>query len=814
MSSRTARVSAALLIALAAGAAQSAAPLSIDASAPVTAPETGTVTLGSAKAPDGRIIGLNSRYLTLDGKPWLPVMGEFHYTRFPARYWEEQILKMKAAGIGVISTYVIWQHHEESEGRFDWSGDRDLHRFIELCQKHGLMVFLRPGPWAHAEVRFGGIPDWVVDSMSTRRNDPAYLAAVDRFYRQIAKQAHGLLWKDGGPIIGVQVENEYNLAGPGQGRDHISRLKKILVTAGLDVPLYTVTGWDDTIFPQGEVTPVFGGYPDEPWDASRDKLPPKTVYSFQFGSRAGKGLGAETEAAKAGDEERDRAHTPFLSAEYGGGVPTMYRRRPIIQPDDVAAMLPVGLGSGVNLYGYYMFQGGRNPAGLPTRQESTAIGGYNDLPAIGYDFGAPLGEYGQAHPVMAKIRPFHSFLQNWGAVLAPMAVHAPVLQPTGPDDLSTLRFSVRSLDQRGFVFVNNHVRQYKMAEQHGVQFAVTLPGGPLVFPQTPVDIPADSYFIWPFNLDLGGATLSWATAQPLTRIADVTVLHAIDGIPVELAFDATTTRSVEGPVTVTKAGGHLIAQGLVAGHEALLTITGQNGSKTRLLVLTQQQAERSWTTKIGGNTHLVETEAQLFTDGGSLTFRSLGNPLFRLSLFPALTETPSANIALIRAKDEGAFEIFEAQAAPLSLKAAATPTRPALPVPPIAIGGLAKAAIEPTPETFGDSAAWSIDIAGIDWKQVSDAYLRIDYQGDVARLFSGNVLIDDHFYTGIPWEIGLKRFAGEIKRPLTVSILPVRQDAPIYFEDGMRPSGDAQIARISRLEVVPEYELKLINRQK
>src|SRR5579859_757344 len=204
---------AALLATLAFCSPAMAEILTIDATAPVPPPETGYVKMGSSVTPDGRALGMNSRYLTLDGKPWLPVMGEFHYTRFPARYWEEQLLKMKAAGITIVSTYVIWQHHEESEGKFDWSGDRDLRRFVELCRKHGLMVFLRPGPWAHAEVRYGGIPDWVVESMPTRRDDPAYLSAVSRFYNAIAGQLKGELWKEGGPIIGVQVENEYNLTG-------------------------------------------------------------------------------------------------------------------------------------------------------------------------------------------------------------------------------------------------------------------------------------------------------------------------------------------------------------------------------------------------------------------------------------------------------------------------------------------------------------------------------------------------------------------------------------------------------------------------
>jgi len=194
-----------------------AATLTVDARTQPAAPETGYFHFGTAVAPNGSTIGINSRYLTLDGKPWLPVMGEFHFTRFPNRDWKEELEKMKAAGVNIVSTYIFWNHHEEKEGRFLWSGDRDLRRFVTLCRNLGLKVMIRPGPWVHSEARFGGIPDWVVHAMPTRSNDPTYLNYVARYWGEVSKQVKGLLWKDGGPIIGMQLENEYNLTGPGRG---------------------------------------------------------------------------------------------------------------------------------------------------------------------------------------------------------------------------------------------------------------------------------------------------------------------------------------------------------------------------------------------------------------------------------------------------------------------------------------------------------------------------------------------------------------------------------------------------------------------
>ena len=273
--------------------------LGVDATRSVTAPETGYLQTGTTTSSSGHSIEVNSRYLLRDGKPWLPVMGEFHYTRFPAQYWDQELAKMKAAGIDIVSTYVIWQHHEEREGRFDWSGDRDLRTFVQLCARHQMDVFVRLGPWVHAEVRFGGIPDWVVAAMPTRSNDATYLSYVDRFYGEVGQQVRGLLWKDGGPIIGVQLENEYFRNGPGEGRAHIAKLKELALKAGFDVPLYTVTAWDNTIYPARQVTPVFGSYPDAPWGTSALKLPPNEAYEFRFDSRVTGDVSPKSLAATA-----------------------------------------------------------------------------------------------------------------------------------------------------------------------------------------------------------------------------------------------------------------------------------------------------------------------------------------------------------------------------------------------------------------------------------------------------------------------------------------------------------------------------------
>lgn len=222
--------------------------------------------------PQGERIDVTSLYLTRDGKPWLPVMGEFHFSRCSPEAWETELCKMKAGGITIVSSYLFWIHHEEREGQCIFSGACDVRRFVLCCQKVGLDVILRIGPWAHGECRNGGFPDWLVQrGIPLRCNDSPYLALVRKWYQAIYDQIQGLLYKDGGPIVGIQLENELV-----DDSEHLSTLKAMAVEIGYDVPLYTVTGWNSVSgarIPVQEVLPVFAAYPDAPWTQHCDPLP-------------------------------------------------------------------------------------------------------------------------------------------------------------------------------------------------------------------------------------------------------------------------------------------------------------------------------------------------------------------------------------------------------------------------------------------------------------------------------------------------------------------------------------------------------------
>ena len=807
---------AAMAFVHAAQAAQGPQVLAVDASTPAPAPLSGHIKMGTAVAPGGHVLGINSRYLTRDGQPWLPVMGEFHYSRSPADSWETELAKMKSAGINVVASYIIWNHHEEKEGKFNWSGNRDLRRFIQLANKAGLEVWIRVGPWSHAEVRYGGIPDWVVDSMPTRQDDPQYLKYVDRFYREIAKQVDGLLWKQGGPVIGAQIENEYNLAGPGRGAQHIATLKGMAVKAGIDVPFYTVTGWDQTLYPSGEVVPVFGGYQDEPWATSKTELPPKETYAFRFDTRVSGDLGAQTRATQQGTAETDMDRTPFLGAEYGAGLPAMYRRRTLVSPDDIASTLPVQMGSGVNLMGYYMFHGGRNPVGMTTMEESTRTGGYNDTPAINYDFNAPLGPDGQQRDVLAYLRPFHYFMNDFGARLAPMTVHKPSLVPADPADLSVPRWSVRSKGEQAFLFYNGHVRQYALPAQKQVQFAVKLDGQAVTLPRQPVDIAAGSYFFWPINFDMDGYRLQYATVQPVARLergkaGSVYVFAAQDGIAPEFALDAAAGACLKTQGQVDNAGGGVLVQGIQPGLDAALTLDCAGKRPVTVLVLSQQQARQMAVGQLQGERRLVVSDSQVHFANGRLVLRSPGKPAFRAAVFPALPLPLKGSTALQASGKDGLFQVVEATPPSQELAVTARKLRAAQPVPPIKIGGNAKAAIQPDAEVFGNSAAWELSLGATRPKGVDGALLEIDFVGDVARLFDGTRMVDDWYYNGQLWQFGLGNLPARERAALTLTVLPLRADAPIYLPREHRPAfnGQAQVAELRGVKVTPVYRVEI-----
>jgi beta-galactosidase len=797
--------------------------LTIDARTASQVPGVSSYRGGTLTSKSGHRIDINSMYLTRDGRPWLPVMGEFHFSRVPDSEWEEEILKMKSAGVQIISTYVIWIHHEEIEGQFDWSGRRDLKRFVELCARHDVYVFARIGPWAHGEARNGGFPDWLLKN-PTRLNDSPYMASVNTFYAQVAQQLKGLLWKDGGPVIGIQLENEYAGRGPKQGEEYILALKRLAIQNGLDVPLYTVTGWDNAVVPRGEVLPVFGGYPDAPWDASRTELPPNEVYAYRFQSRVAGNMGMIGRKSSSEGAEASQSDTPFLTAELGGGVEDTYHRRPVIEPDDIAAMVPVMLGSGANLYGYYMFQGGENPDGkLTTLQESQATGYPTDVPTRSYDFQAPLSQFGQERASFRKLKVFHYFLNDFGEELASMAVHAPAERPEDPSDFSVVRAAVRSQGERGFLFVNNYVRGAKTPERKSTQFQILLPESTLRIPQQPIDIPTGAYFIWPFNLKLGDSTLTYSTAQLFTHIktgsAETYVFEEIPGIPAEFVLqnDPGLTVRANGAL-IQKRGATVSLSKMPTGFGHVINLRTGSGSAIQLILLSQKEAENSWKAEIDGSLHLVETDQDFFADGKAFMLQSRGEPQCEFKLFPKVAGGLRLVGGRLNVHGDGESKRYAGSVPEVHTQFKIEKIKDAGEVPSVKFGPALSwrpvgVAMAPHNSDFAAAEKWRISVRRLPTgATVSSAFLRIDYVGDVAGLSAAGDLLDDNFFNGIPWMVGLRRFDQKVESgELELSILPLRKDSPIFLDKRYWPTfGDRnQLVDLKSATLIPQYKFRV-----
>lgn len=238
----------------------------------------------------GDRFGIEGDHFALDGKPFQIISGEMHYERIPREYWRDRLKKARAMGLNTISTYVFWNVHEPRQGTYDFTGQYDAVEFIRMAQQEGLYVILRPGPYACAEWDLGGLPAWLLadPKIVLRSADEKFLGPAERWLKRLGQELAPLQITRGGPVIAVQVENEYGSFG--NDKTYLARIRDALKNAGLgDAMLYTADGGDQ--LPDGTL-------PDLP-----------AVANFGPGE-------AKTEFAKL---QKFRPGAPVMSGEYWDG---------------------------------------------------------------------------------------------------------------------------------------------------------------------------------------------------------------------------------------------------------------------------------------------------------------------------------------------------------------------------------------------------------------------------------------------------------------------------------------------------------------
>ena len=593
----------------------------------VATPQLNYIKMGHPGAK-GQEIRINNLYWEEAGKPKFPVMGEFHYNRMDERYWRESLMKMKASGVDIVSTYNLWVLHEEFEGRQDWSGRNNLRKFVELCKEVGLKVHLRPGPYCNAEIRNGGFPDWIEfnKNLKTRTNDPLYLEYVKYWYQSLFNQVKGLLYKDGGPIVAIQLENEY--VTEGMVVPHLTALKEIAVEAGFDLPVYSMTHWMMSDYPKGEIIPYAGYYLETPWISFGDKENPTTDQEFFSYNRVSDNIGNDFIKTSAKVESLDASanDSPYFTCEMGLGAPNYYMRRAVVEEEMAGENINLRLGCGVNLMGYYMYVGQTDPIG---EQYTTA----RATARVSNDYQAPIREFGQLGVVMKESKKLNYFMNDFGSEL----VSKRAFLPLANRDRKNLQWAVRTDGKSGYVFCSNILHKHPRKEYRNVQFNLELDGEKVCLPRKKTTIKDRSYFFWPFNMDLKGIVLNYATAQPICHLDENGTRHYFffedDGIPAEFRFKAENIAEVQtGKGQVKKSKDAWFVDGLQAGKDCQIRVTGKDGARICITLLTEKESDYIWKGEVNGKKFVGLSESFLFFDKQE-AFLASENPTQTFELF-------------------------------------------------------------------------------------------------------------------------------------------------------------------------------------
>lgn len=639
------------------------------------------------------MIGYNEKHFTDNGKVWFPIMGEYEFSRTEKAEWEKGIAKMKALGINTVQTYVIWLHHEEIKGHFNFRGNNNLRAFIRLIKEAGMQMCLRVGPWVHAELRGGGFPDWVYESgYEPRKNDERYFADVERYFKEIYRQCKGYFASEGGPIFSIQVENEYRryLAGSSEeSNKHINTLIKMLSDIGFDVPVYIGTAWGNSV--TGDALPTWGEYAAQPWEQHAYELPANNEYLIGANPNEVP-VGEYKERPQAiGKNELVKTNVPYLTIEQGSGNQPTKLRRPIVTGEDNAAMLFCRLAQGLVGIGYYVFHGGINPVGvLSTTQEyrdeeymNTRYGYFCNLAERNYDFQAAVSMYNRITENGRELKIWNTFANEFKEILCRADVILSEKNATDAEDLTSSRYSVRKHGDSGFLFYNNYVRHRKMPGKQISGFVFEGENESIKLPD--ISVASGDYIAIPFGIGFGNNVLKYATATPLCT----------------LNGDSIVLFNLEGKAKYEASGG-------------------------RVIVISNADAKNSFKIKVSGKEYLLITEGEVYPERNKLRFEYAKIPT--LKIYPR----PEAICGFEFVGTDGEFAVFEAEDERKSV-------------------GVSYFEAERT----ADYTDYTVKIAyGEDIPY--ETYLGLDFEGDLAEIYIDGEKVNDMFYTGVPFEVSMR----------------------------------------------------------
>lgn len=345
-------------------------------------------------ARKGGTFTVGDKTFLLNGKPFVVKAAELHYPRIPRPYWEHRIKMCKALGMNTVCLYVFWNIHEQQEGKFDFTGNNDVAEFCRLAQRNGLYVIVRPGPYVCAEWEMGGLPWWLLKKkdIRLREPDPYFMERVKLFERKVGEQLASLTIQNGGPIIMVQVENEYGSYG--ENKAYVSAIRDIVRQSGFDKVTLFQCDWASNFEKNG-----------------LDDL----VWTMNFGT----GADIDQQFRRLGEL---RPNAPQMCSEFWSGWFDKWGARHETRPakamvEGIDEMLSKGIS-----FSLYMTHGGTS---FGHWAGANSPGFAPDVTS--YDYDAPINEYGQATPKYWELRHAMEKYNDGGKLPAPPKAPMPVI---------------------------------------------------------------------------------------------------------------------------------------------------------------------------------------------------------------------------------------------------------------------------------------------------------------------------------------------------------------------------------------------------
>jgi hypothetical protein len=714
------------------------------------------------KSLSGERLSFTNYYMEINSEPFFGVCGEIHFSRLWKNRWEDSILKMKSGGVNIISTYVFWIHHEEEEGIFDFNGQRDLRRFIKMCKKHELYVIVRIGPFCHGEVRNGGMPDWLYGKpFEVRSLDDGFLVYASRLYKRLAEEMKGLYYGDGGPVIAVQIDNEYMhsaapweittgtsnewISGGSLGDAYMLRLREIAKEAGIDVPFYTCTGWGGASTPDGFM-PLWGGYAFRPWIFYSHKGEHPATEEYIYRDNHNNNVPATYNFEPFYSPESK----PYLCCEMGGGMFCSYNYRFKLDFESVDAMANIKIASGCNMTGYYMYHGGTNPRG-----RRGVFLNEGQVPKLSYDFQAAIGEFGQVRDSFRRLRALHLFAKSFEKILCPAKTVLPSeSQEIDPKDANILRYATRvNGDGTGFLFINNYQDHAVMLHKKDEKITIKLPNEEVIFDR--ISLAAGENCVLPFNLNVNGIKLRNALAQPLTVMEAGGELFAFffapQGMKPSYTFPANTQIAGTNEWSTTSDGFIKVD---VDENMPVFTVVQQN-QKVNFVTLLREHSLKFSVEEYKGKKVAVICDGVLLSDKDNIRIEHDTNTA-TVSVFP---DNVLPIDKAVRIGYQGIFTEYR-----LKCNTA---------LPEIKLRQIG-------------ATRYTVEIPQWDTSAIKELLLRINYNGDVGSAFIDGEMISDNFCNSEPWEIGLSEFSRRLKEhPLTIYITPLKEDNKVNVESTM-----------------------------